>query len=107
LYCTANCLHFPRIDLFDTLPAVSMPGIAGMIELVAAILLILGFFTRSAGFVASGMTAVSYFYADAPQGNALFPLMNGGETVVLYCFIFLFIAAAGPGALSIDNRRKA
>ncbi|MHC8946511.1 putative oxidoreductase [Advenella incenata] len=107
LHGTAKYFHVPHIAMFDNLQALSMPGIAGMIELVAGILLILGLFTRSAAFIASGMTAVAYFYAHAPQGNALFPLMNGGETAVLYCFIFLFIAAAGPGTFSIDSSRKA
>jgi len=106
LHGTAKYFHVPHIEMFDNLQALSMPGIAGMIELVAGILLILGLFTRSAAFIASGMTAVAYFYAHAPQGNGLFPLMNGGETVVLYSFIFLFIAAAGPGAFSIDNSRR-
>jgi len=107
LHGTAKYFHVPHVEMFDNLQALSMPGIAGMIELVAGILLILGLFTRSAAFIASGMTAVAYFYAHVPQGNGLFPLMNGGETVVLYSFIFLFIAAAGPGTFSIDsNRRK-
>ncbi len=107
LHGTAKYFHVPHIAMFDNLQALSMVGVAGMIELVAGVLLILGLFTRSAAFIASGMTAVAYFYAHAPQGNGLFPLMNGGEPAVLYCFIFLFIAAAGPGTFSIDSSRKA
>jgi putative oxidoreductase len=83
----------------------SMPGYAGFIEFVCGILLVLGLFTRPAAFLASGMTAVAYFYAHFPQG--FFPILNRGELAVLYCFVFLYIAAAGPGPWSIDAARRA
>ncbi len=106
LHGTTKHFHVPYIEMFANVPTFSLPGIAGFIELIAGLLLILGLFTRFAAFIASGMAAVGYFYAHAPQGNALFPLMNGGETIVLYCFIFLFIAVAGPGTFSIDKARQ-
>lgn len=73
---------------------------AGTIELVAGTLLILGLFTRPAAFLASGMSAVGYFLVHAPQG--FFPAANGGEAILLYSFIFLFIASAGAGPVSLD-----
>ena len=59
--------------------------------------------TRIAAFLLSGVTAAAYFIAHAPQG--FYPILNGGELVALYAFTFLYIAAAGPGPLSIDARR--
>jgi len=80
-----------------------MGGCAGIIELVGGILLLLGLFTRPTAFVVSGMCAVGYFLVHAPQG--FFPILNKGELIALYCFVFLYIAAAGPGPWSIDARR--
>jgi putative oxidoreductase len=76
---------------------------AGAIELVAGVLLTLGLFTRIAAFVASGEMAFAYFIGHFPKG--LWPVTNGGEGAILYCFIFLYIAAAGPGAWSLDGAR--
>lgn len=73
---------------------------AGVIELVGGALIVLGLFTRPAAFIASGMSAVGYFMFHAPNG--FYPLVNGGETILLYCFTFLFLAAAGGGAWSLD-----
>jgi len=81
---------------------------AGMIELVAGGLIALGLFAGFAAFIASGQMAVAYFMAHAPNG--FWPIMNRGELAVLYCFVFLFIAAKGSGTLSIDaimGRKKA
>jgi putative oxidoreductase len=78
-----------------------MSGAAGMIELVCGVLLVLGLFTRPAAFIASGMTAVAYFYAHAAK--SFYPILNGGELAVLYCFVFLYLAAAGAGPISIDR----
>jgi putative oxidoreductase len=78
----------------------SMSGYAGVIELVAGALLVVGLFTRSVAFITSGMCAVAYFYAHVPRG--FYPTLNGGELAALYCFVFLFIAAAGAGPWSLD-----
>jgi putative oxidoreductase len=102
---TAKLLGFPGGALPPTFSLSSMPGYAGFIEFICGILLVLGLFSRVAAFIASGMTAVAYFYAHAPQG--FFPILNRGELVVLYCFVFLYLAAAGPGPWSIDAARRA
>jgi putative oxidoreductase len=78
-------------------------GLGGAIELVAGALIMLGLFSRSAAFIASGEMAVAYWMFHAPQG--LYPVANQGDGAILYCFIFLFIAAAGPGAWSLDGMR--
>jgi putative oxidoreductase len=76
---------------------------AGAIELVAGVLVTLGLFTRLAAFIASGEMAVAYFMGHASKG--FWPAVNMGEGAILYCFIFLYLAAAGPGAWSIDGAR--
>lgn len=108
-HATAKLFGFPRVAYFDNLPLFSLEGIAGLIEIVGAPLLILGLFTRPVAFVLSGEMAFAYFIAHAPHGNFLSPILNQGEGAVLYCFIFLFFAAAGPGAWSIEGvlRRSA
>lgn len=77
--------------------------VAGILEIVGGILLILGLFTRPAAFLLSGQMAVAYFMAHAADGNVLFPIANHGESAVLFCFVFLYLAAAGGGAWSLDK----
>ena len=77
--------------------------IAGVIELVTSVLITLGLFTRVAAFVAAGEMAVAYWTVHAKMG--LYPAVNMGEAAILYCFVFLYLAAAGPGAWAIDNLR--
>jgi putative oxidoreductase len=84
-------------------PLFSFLGIAGLIEVVGGWLLLLGLFTRPAAFVLAGEMAVGYFLVHAPLG--FFPAINAGEPAILFCFIFLYIAAAGPGAWSVDEMR--
>ena len=78
----------------------TMPGMAGIIETIAGALIVTGLFTHIAAFVASGEMAVAYFTVHAPQGGL--PVQNGGEPAVLYCFLFLYIAARGAGRWSVD-----
>lgn len=85
-------------------PLLSLPGISGVLEIVLGILLALGLFTRPVAFVASGHMAFAYFIAHAPK--SFFPVLNGGDGAVLFCFIFLYIAAAGPGPLSVDAQLR-
>lgn len=101
---TAKLFQFPPIPMFANLSITSLPGIAGILELVGGVLIILGLFTRSTAFILSGMTAFAYFIAHAPRG--FYPILNGGELAALYCFVFLYLAAAGPGPWSIDASRK-
>ena len=74
---------------------------AGVLELVGGILLALGLFTHVVAFILSGMMAVAYFQAHAPNG--FFPIQNQGELAALYCFVFLLLAAMGPGLASVDG----
>lgn len=79
----------------------SLMGVAGIIELAGGLLVALGLLTRPAAFIASGTMAVAYFMAHAPQ-HAL-PIINQGELAVVYCFVFLYIWAHGPGIWSLDG----
>jgi putative oxidoreductase len=83
---------------------MSQRGLAGVIELVGGLLIAAGVFTSLIAFIASGEMAVAYFQAHAPRG--LVPLQNGGEPAVLYCFLFLYIAARGNGMLSVQGGKK-
>ncbi len=78
--------------------------IAGVIELVTSLLVTLGLFTRFAAFIAAGEMAVAYWMVHAKMG--LYPAVNIGEGAILFCFVFLYLAAAGPGAWSIDGVRS-
>jgi putative oxidoreductase len=87
-------------------PIQPVPGlllVAGVIEIVAGTFITAGLFTRVAAFIASGEMAVGYFLKHFPQG--LWPVVNKGEAAILFCFVFLYIAAAGPGAWSVDGAR--
>ena len=105
-HATAKLFGVPHVAYFDHLQLLSLPGIAGVIELIGAPLLILGVCTRLVAFILSGEMAFAYFIGHVPQGNFFAPLLNQGEPAVLYCFIFLFLAAAGPGAWSLDSVRQ-
>ncbi|MBS1182022.1 MAG: DoxX family protein [Proteobacteria bacterium] len=78
--------------------------VAAAIEVIASLMIIAGFYTRVAAFIASGQMAVAYFMAHAPQ--SFWPAVNQGESAILYCFIFLYIALAGAGAWAVDNSRR-
>jgi putative oxidoreductase len=82
----------------------TLPGVAGGLETIGGVLIALGLFTRITAFILSGEMAVAYFMAHAPHG--FYPLLNKGEIAVLYCFVFLYLAAAGPGPWSIDAMRR-
>lgn len=101
---TAKLLKIPVMPMFANLSLTSLPGIAGILELVGGVLIILGLFTRSIAFVLSGLMAVAYFMAHAPRG--FYPILNAGELAILYCFVFLYFAAAGPGPWSVDAARR-
>jgi putative oxidoreductase len=79
-------------------------GIGGVIELVTGTLIALGLFTRPAAFIASGEMAAAYWMFHAPRG--FYPIVNDGELAIFYCFFFLYLAAAGPGAFALDNARE-
>jgi len=79
----------------------SLHGVAGIVELVGGVLIAIGLFASWAGLIASGQMFVAYFMAHAPEGAV--PIQNGGELALLYAFVFLFVAAHGAGAYSIDS----
>ena len=85
-------------------PLMSQIGIGGVLEFVGGIAIMLGLFTRPVAFVLSGMMAVAYWQFHAPQGG--WPLQNQGVPAVLFCFIFLYMAARGGGDWSLDALRR-
>ncbi len=97
---TSKFLGFPTSQFTGVSPS-TMVGAAGVFELIGGALLTIGLFTRPAAFIISGVTAVAYFYAHLPR--SVFPFLNGGETVILFTFALLYIAAAGGGAWSADK----
>jgi putative oxidoreductase len=99
----AKIFHFPvpQPGAPDPLPTILVA--AAWIEIVAGTLITLGFFTRLAAFIAAGEMAVAYFMQHYPKG--FWPIVNMGEAAILFCFVFLYISAAGPGAWSIDEAR--
>ena len=79
---------------------ISLPWVAGFLEMVGGLLILVGLFTVPVAFVLSGQMAVGYFMAHFPQG--FLPIVNRGELAALYCFVFLWLFSAGPGPLSLD-----
>ena len=107
LHGTAKLFGIPAMGK-GTVALASLSGVAGLLELVGGVLLILGLFTRPAAFIVSGEMAFAYFMGHAiPQGWVLAPLMNRGESAALFCFIFLYLSVAGGGAWSLDRLRRA
>lgn len=78
----------------------SLSGVAGVLELFGGALLLIGLFTRPVAFLLSGLMAFAYFMAHAPRG--FWPIANGGELAIMYCFVFFYLSFAGGGSLSID-----
>ena len=97
---TAKLFGFPETGMSP--PLFSLSGFAGVLEIVGGILIVLGLFTRPVAFILAGEMAVAYFMAHAPQ--SFFPIINQGDSAVLFCFVFLYLVFAGPGAWSLDNR---
>lgn len=87
-----------------TVPFMSQVGIGGVLEVICGTLLLLGLFTRPAAFLMSGMMAVAYFQFHAPQSP--WPIINGGVSAALYCFVWLYFSAAGAGPWSLDAKRE-
>lgn len=96
-------LHFPPGGAGGGIDLSTLGGWSGPIELVGGVLMILGLFTRGTAFILSGFMAVAYWMVHAPNGP--YPIGNGGELAVLYCFVFFYIIFAGPGEWAVDNLR--
>ncbi len=101
LHGTQKIFGFPVMD-GGTPPLMSLFGVAGLIEIVTGVLIIIGFFTRPAAFLASGTMAVAYWMVHAP--GSIFPTLNFGDAAILFCFIFLYLVFAGPGAWAINRK---
>jgi putative oxidoreductase len=93
----------PPVNAMPSL--LSLAGFSGCLELVGGLLLLVGFKARVVAFILSGEMAVAYWMAHAPR--SAFPALNGGDAAILYCFIFLYLVVAGPGALSWDEGLRA
>lgn len=98
---TQKIFSFPA-EAMGPFQLMSQMGIGGVLELVGGALIVLGLFTRPVAFLLSGMMAVAYFQFHAMAGG-LFPMVNGGELAALYCWVFLYLVFAGPGAFSVDG----
>jgi putative oxidoreductase len=102
---TQKLFGFPERAGGGAGPALfSMIWVAGALEIIGGALLAIGLFTRPTAFVMSGLMAAAYWIAHAPRSP--FPVLNGGDAAILYCFLFLYLVFAGPGAFALDNRRK-
>ena len=98
---TSKLLDFPHVDMPMAVTVGSLPWVAGVLELLGGLLIMVGLLTRPTAFILAGEMAVAYWMFHAPQST--FPIQNMGEAAILYCFIFLFLAAAGAGPWSVDG----
>jgi putative oxidoreductase len=103
LHGTSKLFAIPAGPSGATVVLASRLGAAGVIEIIGGTLILIGLFTRPAAFICSGEMAFAYFLGHAPRG--WIPLQTGGELPILYCFIFLYLAAAGAGPWSVDAAR--
>lgn len=99
---TQKLFGFPASEMMP--PAGSLLWFAAILEVAGGALLLVGLFTRPVAFVLSGQMAFAYWIAHAP--GSPFPALNGGDAAILFCFVFLYIAAAGPGPWSVDEGRR-
>jgi len=99
---TQKLFGFPASQMDGSLPTMLL--VAALLEAVGGILVLVGLFTRPVAFILSGQMAVAYFIAHGPK--SFFPALNGGDAAILFCFVFLYLTAAGPGAFALDNSRR-
>lgn len=106
---TSKMLHFPINDGLSGMYAQmgAMTTFTGIVELVGGVLIIIGAFTRITAFILSGFMAVAFWMVHFGMSGTILPIINGGEAAALFCFIFLYFAAAGAGPFSVDDSRKA
>jgi putative oxidoreductase len=102
---TQKLFGFPAAPESGLPALLSLPGLAGVLEFVGGILLLIGLGTRPVAFILSGEMAFAYWMAHAPR--SVFPVLNGGDAAILYCFVFLLLVFTGPGAWSVDGVRNA
>lgn len=100
---TQKLFGFPPTD--RPMPELfTLMWFAGVLEVFGGLLLLIGLFTRPVAFVLSGQMAFAYWMAHAPSSP--YPALNGGDAAILFCFLFLYLAAAGPGSYSVDGARE-
>lgn len=100
LHGTQKLIGFPATEFSP--PLMSLFGLAGIIEIIGGLMILFGFFSRIAAFIASGEMAVAYWMAHAPSN--VFPSNNGGDAAILFCFVFLYLVFAGPGTWSVNRK---
>jgi putative oxidoreductase len=100
---TQKLFGFPASPEGSQPPLLSLRGIGGIMEFGGGLLLLVGLFTRPVAFLLAGEMAVAYWMFHAPR--SFFPVLNGGDAAILYCFVFLLLVFTGPGAWSIDGAR--
>ena len=107
---TQKLLHFPPLpaEMATAMPpsVMTILMVAAAIELVGGALITIGVFTRIVAFICSGEMAFAYWLGHAARAHSLFPAVNGGDAAVLFCFVFLFLAAAGPGSFALMRTSK-
>ena len=108
LHGTQKLFVFPASEPGQAVELASLMGVAGILEVFGGFMVLIGLFTRPVAFILAGEMAVAYFMVHYPQ--SFWPVLNGGEPAVLYCFIFLYLFVAGAGVWSVDamlRRRRA
>ena len=98
---TGKLLNFPVIPGIEQMLGHTLLLVTGSIELIGGALIVVGFLTRPAAFILAGFMAAAYFMAHFPV--SFFPVLNQGEPAILYCFVFLYLAAAGPSVWAVDK----
>ena len=104
---TAKLFGFPAMQMAGDAPAGGLPPlmlIGGILEVFGGLAILVGFLTRPVAFILAGEMAVAYWMMHVPSGG-FYPLTNGGDSAVLFCFVFLYLVFAGPGAWSVDGLR--
>ena len=101
---TQKILGFPAAPASGLPAMMTLSWTAGVLELVGGLLLLAGLFTRPVAFILAGEMAFAYWMAHAPRSP--YPVLNGGDAAILYCFVFLYLVAAGPGPWSADAARN-
>jgi putative oxidoreductase len=102
---TQKLFGFPAAPASGLPPLFTMFWFGAILEMFGGLLILVGFLTRPVAFILAGEMAYAYWMFHAPR--SIYPLLNGGDAAILYCFIFLYLFVAGAGAFAIDNRRKA
>jgi putative oxidoreductase len=102
-YGMGKLLKFPAVPMFAKVELFTLYGLAGTLELMLGVLILIGLFTRFAAFILAGEMAFAYFMGHAPRG--FYPILNGGDLAIMLCFVFLYLSAAGAGPWSVDASR--